>query len=204
MTILAELNHFIQFLHLRPLTATLCHWDSHRQFGQFCSRGCTWYTKGLCWISSTKDLCLRFSIAVKRYHCGDSYERKRLFRAGLQFRSLVHSHHDRKHGRSKIVVQQIWSPNKGPLPGPHMKPYSTVLRSQRLCGRSLNHLCRNADHIDRKPWPLMTSTNAPLSNTITLDLGFQYTNIWDTLKKITLWLWIWTRMAHFQCVSLML
>ena len=48
-----------------------------------------------------------FSIAVKRYHYGDSYEGKCLIRAGLQFRGLVHYHHDRKHGRSKIVAQQI-------------------------------------------------------------------------------------------------
>lgn len=48
--------------------------------------------------------CFRISIAVKR-HCdhNNSYKRKHLIRAGLQFGGSVPYHHGRKHAASRLV-----------------------------------------------------------------------------------------------------
>jgi hypothetical protein len=48
---------------------------------------------------------LRVSIAVKRHHdhC-NSYKGKHFIGAGLQFRGLIHYHHDGKHGDTQAVM----------------------------------------------------------------------------------------------------
>ena len=52
-----------------------------------------------CILLAMCDVIVRVSTAVKRHHHrSNPYKGKHLIGAGLQFRGLVHYHHDRKHG----------------------------------------------------------------------------------------------------------
>ena len=44
----------------------------------------------------------------RHYDCGNSYKGKHFIGAGLQFRRLVHCHHERKHGaiQAEMVLEK--------------------------------------------------------------------------------------------------